>query len=142
MFFDSLGDSISLNMFFNFYRYAAIEMSDQIGFITLHNNYMSNATINNNVWYHLGAVMGSNENVINNKIYLNGENKPVSVPNSTDENAVFQDYIKIGGEPVDGIGFHGYESQIYYFDRELSAGEVYGFYKFGDKTATVTVNHN
>jgi len=106
MFFDSLEGSNNTNTLFSFDKYAAVKMFDQVGFITLYHVYMSNATIDNNVWYHLGAVMTGDGHILNNKIYINGENAgrfltdeliEQMLGGDIDENAVTQDYINVGG---------------------------------------------
>jgi len=80
--------------------------------------------------------------MVGNKMYLNGVDEPLSwIANSGNGKAVFKDYIALGRWMINSYyQLHGYEAQIYYFDRELSAGEIYGFYKFGNKTAGITTS--
>jgi len=75
----------------------------------------------NNTWYHVGAVMTGTGNMAGNKQYINGESYPLSWINSSANGlAVFQNYIILGGfREETTYDLIGYESQIYYFDREL-----------------------
>jgi len=75
----------------------------------------------NNTWYHIGAVMTGTGNMVGNKQYVNGKSYPLSwIRSSPDGNAIFQNYIIIGGVLKNAkYDLYGYESHIYYFDREL-----------------------
>jgi len=84
--------------------------------------YITNTVMTENTWYHAGAVMTGTGNMVGNKIYINGENKPLSwAPNeSGNGKAIFQNYINLGGWMKNTDYYtYGYESHIYYFDREL-----------------------
>jgi len=85
------------------------------------NIYGTEFTTSTNTWYHLSTVMTGTGNMVGNKMYINGENYPLSwILNSANGNALFQNYIVLGGWMVNtDFMLHGYESQIYYFDREL-----------------------
>jgi len=86
------------------------------------NLYSTGFTTSTNTWYHLGAVMTGTGNMVGNKMYINGKNYPLSwTTGSGNGNAVFQNYITLGGWMFNSgyYELHGYEAQIYYFDREL-----------------------
>jgi len=125
MFFDPFDQYCCDDALFGFYKYDVIgrSNSNKIGYNSVDNFYAPDIAINNDNWYHLGAVMTGTGNMVGNKIYINGKNLPLSwIEGNENGLAVFQNYIVLGSWMNDDYEDHtysGYESQIYYFDREL-----------------------
>jgi len=107
-------------MLLGFYEYDVYPITE-MAYNSCCNLYSSRFTTSTNTWYHLGAVMTGTGYMVGNKMYINGDNKPLSwTNNSGNGNAVFQNYITLGSwMNSTNYQLHGYEAQIYYFDREL-----------------------
>jgi len=119
MFFNH--SNTSEEFIFGFYEYNAIIESDHTFAYNSESNAYSTGVVDvENTWYHLGFIVTGNGNMVGNKMYINGVNYPLSWGNGPNGNAVFQNYIALGRwMHGTNIQLHGYESQIYYFDREL-----------------------
>jgi len=129
MFFNHTGANNG-EMLLGFYEYDACFWPDSDGGAGYNSGvsypYSTGVTPTDNTWYHLGAVMTGTGNMVGNKMYLNGINYPLTwVRGGGNGDAVFQNYIVLGGWIINSnFMLHGYESQIYYFDRELQSGEI------------------
>ena len=108
------------DMIFSFYKYN-VQYYNSIGYDSYGNILNVNTTISENTWYHFGCVMSGTGNMDGNKMYINGVNYPLSwAVGSANGDAVFESYINLGTWQINGNqNLHGYEAQIYYFDREL-----------------------
>jgi len=121
MFFNQTDNTSNNQMIFGFDEYTTMIYKTEIGYTSNSNNYSPSLTPAENTWYHLGAVITGNGNMVGNKMYINGINEPLSwTLGSANGKAIFENYIVLGGyTQEDDHKFYGYESQIYYFDREL-----------------------
>jgi len=76
-----------------------------------------------NTWYHVASIMTGNGYMIGNKMYIDGVNYPLSWFREQSEltgQAILENFIVLGGITTKNTyNLIGYESQIYYFDREL-----------------------